>query len=93
MKSTATKGHTMQTQEQLIAQARRLTASRSTDQLILDFEVTDSVMEGLSADDHMNLAMARGWIMDELEARNPAAFEAWLETPEMTIADLRACFA
>lgn len=26
-----------------------------------------------------NIPTVRGWIMDEIEKRNPAAFDAWLE--------------
>lgn len=44
----------------------------STAKLIELFILTDSWEDE-------NIPTVRGWIMDELEARDPEAFDAWLE--------------
>jgi len=44
----------------------------STAKLIDLFTLTDSWEDE-------NIPTVRGWIMDELEARDPEAFDAWLE--------------
>ena len=46
--------------------------SRSTRDLITDFILTDSITDP-------DIFTVRGWIMDELEFRNPEAFSRWLE--------------
>ena len=35
------------------------------------------------------IATVRGWLMDELENRNPEAFNAWLDQDEPEDADLK----
>ena len=35
------------------------------------------------------IATVRGWLMDELESRNPEAFNAWLEQDEPEDSDLK----
>ena len=35
------------------------------------------------------IATVRGWLMDELESRNPEAFNAWLDQDEPYDEDLR----
>ena len=35
------------------------------------------------------IATVRGWLMDELESRNPEAFNAWLDQDEPEDADLK----
>lgn len=55
--------------------ARNLIASRSTEQLVKDFEITE----------HLNtpeVPMVRGWYMDELEKRDQEAFEKWIDSLE-----------
>lgn len=47
--------------------------SMKTRQLIETFILTDSINDS-------NVYIVRGWIMDELERRNPEAFDAWLES-------------
>ena len=37
-------------------------------------------------------AITRGWIMDELEKRNPIAFNAWLDSESPEDSDLRRYF-
>lgn len=48
-------------------------ALRSTRKLIDDFEATENIQDP-------NIYMVREWLMDELEHRNPAAFDAWIES-------------
>lgn len=54
--------------------ARAVIHARPTVHLIADFLETTH-----NRDPH--IPTVRGWIMDELEARNPAAFNAWLDGP------------
>jgi hypothetical protein len=49
----------------------------TTEQLIDAFEMT----EVTNAED---IATVRGWIMDELESRNQAAFDAWIDAKPTT---------
>lgn len=51
--------------------AKAMIAARSTKSLIEDFILTGTT-------DDVNIPTVRGWIMDELEARNPDAFAAWI---------------
>lgn len=65
------------TKAELIAKAKALIAARSTLSLLECFEATNGMNgEGVST--------TRGWLMDELETRNPAAFERWLEATPAT---------
>ena len=57
--------------------ARSILKSRTTEQLVSDFLVTTTNRDPY-------IPTVRGWIMDELEARNPEAFEAWLDQPMPT---------
>lgn len=54
--------------EEVKAFARRL----STAQLVEAFEATDT-------DNRPEIPTVRGWLMDELEARNPDAFGTWMD--------------
>ncbi len=71
------------TKEQITAKAKSITNGQSTEALIQAFEATNE--QQMTPE----LAVTRGWIMDELEARDPEAFEAWMESSEDNI---RACF-
>lgn len=83
----------MSTTQQLTAQARALSAGRTTAQLVNDWIVADEIdMKTLKRDDMLAMAQVREWLMDALEARNPEAFALWLETPEMTNDDLRSFY-
>ena len=62
----------MTTATKVPTRAQELLAARSTNQLLNDFIVT-----GFSHDPTMTIV--RGRIMDELERRNHAAFDAWLD--------------
>ena len=58
--------------------ARKMIHARPTIQLIADFELTDLLPTT------MEVITLRGWIMDELEARNYEAFNAWIESESDT---------
>lgn len=53
--------------------ARTMLSRLSTEQLIKEFDMTEDIPISLE------LSMVRGWIMDELEKRNPEAFDKWLD--------------
>lgn len=53
--------------------AKILIQGRSTENLIADFELTDVINDE-------NIPTVRGWIMDELEKRNPEAFDKWIDS-------------
>lgn len=77
----------------LKADAKQTLERQSTKQLVEGFAETDRQMtEDIKEDDRFAIIGARGWIMDELERRKPTDFAAWLDTPEMSIADLRRLF-
>ena len=69
---------TMQTTPE---KARELLKSRTTTRLILDFCMTGSM-------DDPNIPTVRGWIMDELERRDPEAFAAWIDSEPCEDRDL-----
>lgn len=53
--------------------ARAMLSRLSIEQLIKEFDMTEAIPISLE------LSMVRGWIMDELEKRNPEAFDKWLD--------------
>lgn len=53
--------------------ARAMLSRLSIEQLIKEFDMTEDIPVSLE------LSMVRGWIMDELEKRNPEAFDKWLD--------------
>lgn len=55
--------------------AQVLLSKQSTKDLITQFELTETV-----TDSHVYIV--RGWIMDELEKRNPEAFDKWVDSDE-----------
>lgn len=57
------------------AKAVRMVAGRSTEQLVTMFEMTETT-------DVENIPTVRRWIMDELERRDPEAFDKWLDSME-----------
>ena len=63
-----------------------LLAKRTTAQLVEDFAVADKLEDAFVAE------TTRGWLMDALEARDAAAFDRWLDTPNMTVSDLRSAY-
>ena len=61
--------------------AAEMLKNRTTTQLIDDLILTGKQMDATrDAEKHTNLATVRGWIMDELEERNPEAYDAWIES-------------
>lgn len=61
--------------------AADLLKKRTTTQLIDDLILTGKQMDATrDAEKRTNLATVRGWIMDELEERNPEAYDAWIES-------------
>ncbi len=52
--------------------ARKILAAQSMERLIEQWELT-SICE------NENIATVRGWLMEEIEKRNPGGFNAWLD--------------
>lgn len=57
------------------ARARKLISTRSIEDLVRDFEVTEVL-------NTPEIPMVRGWYMDELEKRDSEAFEKWIDSDE-----------
>lgn len=55
--------------------------SMSTKKLIETFIETGKINDE-------NIPTVRGWLMDELEARNPEAFDAWMDSEDCEDEDL-----
>lgn len=55
--------------------------SMSTKKLIETFIETGKI-------NNENMPTVRGWLMDELEARNPEAFDAWMDSEACADEDL-----
>jgi hypothetical protein len=53
--------------------ARFIISLRSTENLVKDFEGTET-------NNDPDIYIVRGWLMDELEARDSKAFEAWIDS-------------
>lgn len=68
-----------------IEKARTMIANRSTENLINDFILTGTLND-------KNAPTVRGWIMDELESRNPDAYDAWLDQDDPTDESLKIYF-
>lgn len=66
--------------------ARSMLSRLSLEQLIKEFDMT----EGMPAS--FELSMVRGWIMDELEKRNPTAYDKWLDMDYPTNEALRELY-
>ncbi len=62
----------MQTMSKSEEIARKAVASLSTEEIVTQFEITELINKP-------EISIVRGWYMDELEKRNPAAFEAWID--------------
>lgn len=57
--------------------ARNMISTRTTEQLMADWELTE--IAPMSAE----LPIVRGWIMDELESRDPEAYDAWMDDEDL----------
>lgn len=56
-------------------QARELLSNATLADLLEEWELTSKISDP-------EIATVRGWLMDELESRNPEAFNAWLDLDE-----------
>lgn len=61
------------TREQINQKARRMLEGRSMPQLLNDWDTLDAMP--ISEE----VAIGRGWLMDELERRDAKAFDAWID--------------
>jgi len=64
--------------------AQKIVKAQSLEILVESFEMTNEKMEAARGNDNEYLAIAetREWIMNELETRNPEAFEKWVDGNE-----------
>lgn len=53
--------------------AREIISNQTLDQLLTQWELTSVINDE-------NIPTVRGWLMDELEKRNPEAFDKWLDS-------------
>lgn len=53
--------------------AKNMISKKSTADLVEMFEITEK------QENSSEVYMVRGWIMDELEARDPDAFDKWID--------------
>lgn len=63
-------------------QARELLSNATLADLLDEWELTSKINDP-------EIPTVRGWLMDELESRNPEAFNAWLDQDEPYDEDLR----
>lgn len=63
-------------------QAKELLENATLTDLLDEWELTSNIRTP-------EIATVRGWLMDELESRNPEAFNAWLDQDEPEDADLK----
>ena len=61
------------TRGQANEKARAALATRTMAQLLNDWDVTERLTIT------PELAMVRGWLMEEFERRDPAAFDCWMD--------------
>lgn len=66
--------------------ARAMLSRLSTERLIKEFDMTENLAASFET------SMVRGWIMDELEKRNPTAFDKWLDMDYPTNKALRELY-
>ena len=62
--------------------AKALISKLSLEELLVQWELT-------SVTNDENIPTVRGWLMDELEKRNPEGFNAWLESDLAEDSELR----
>ncbi len=61
------------TREQINQKARRMLEGRSMPQLLNDWDTLDAMPI------NEDVAIGRGWLMDELERHDANAFDAWID--------------
>lgn len=66
--------------------ARAMLSRLSLEHLIKEFDMTENLAASFE------VSMVRGWIMDELEKRNPTAFDKWLDMDYPTNKALRELY-
>lgn len=66
--------------------ARAMLSRLSLEQLIKEFDMTENLAVSFET------SMVRGWIMYELEKRNPTAFDKWLDMDYPTNKALRELY-
>lgn len=66
--------------------ARAMISRLSLEQLIKEFDMTEDMPASFE------VSMVRGWIMDELEKRNPTAYDKWLDMDYPTNKALRELY-
>lgn len=66
--------------------ARAMLSRLSLEQLIKEFDMTEDMPASFET------SMVRGWIMNELEKRNPTAFDKWLDMDYQTNEVLRELY-
>ena len=62
--------------------AHKLVATRTTAQLLNDWDMTEAAFMNHNSD-IKEVAIVRGWLMDELEKRDPEAFDAWMDDEDI----------
>lgn len=62
--------------------ARKMIAKLPLPKLLDQWELTSKVNDP-------NVYIVRGWLMDELEKRNPEAFDKWIDSEECDDYELR----
>lgn len=63
--------------------ARARLAARTTEQLVMDWELTEVLPMT------PELPIVRGWIMDEFQRRNPEAYDAWCDDDDLAASPRR----
>ena len=62
--------------------ARKMIAKLTLEELINEWEKTTDITDE-------NIYTVRGWLMDELENRNPEGFEKWLDSENCEDGELK----
>ena len=62
--------------------AKAMISKLSLEELLTQWELTSVINDE-------NIPMVRGWLMEELEKRNPDGFNAWLESELAEDSELR----
>lgn len=68
--------------EDLKMRAQQILKGMTIEQLLGQWELTTD-------NNDENISIVRGWLMDEIESRNPEGFDAWLDDEDSTDENLR----
>ena len=63
--------------------ARKMIASRTTAQLLTDWDLTEMKFLDASKALQSELFTVRGWLLDEFERRDCEAFAAWMDDEDL----------